>query len=741
MPVQLNIRAPTGATIDTHTFGNTLKSQLATVDGKAKISELLTYVNGKTDNVQIRVVNTTKNKELALRAKSWGHGTAYRQERTAETLKQLLSRAGVPATVASKVVDDVLKPSGNHRIATAGLIKEILNDAEIIFALAAPPPPVAGPQSPVQAATGHMDAGSVNPLDMIRGEFKNPKTLDTVESNIQRGTASTVFKHASGGNAEFRHLAKDDVMVAPYKGRILGEEELYLEFNQRNPNVKQQETPPDKYLLQELVDGQAKGPVLLSSRKDLIEQPQYQQKKFKVLATIKLEDAPLELQAHALEQPKVNENALIEPALIEPDLARPDPEKPIPVQASRIQPSEVPYTISINSRVPFDQAMDKFLKSQGLNTGQVLGQGKFGVVKLANVAEGDASFVAKYFTDGKNSKPVKLSLNRDVNQMNEAYAAYLVKTKNEGWQPPKVVAPTHYIVGRPNLINRNATDFQLVPIAELKATIRENAKRPMSQDLSCYGLVMAKAPGEEVQKQLNDLSTQIGARAQMAKSGLESLRSLNQRGFIHRDIKPANMLFDGTDVSFIDTGLLFKVQKTEADLETTASPIPKRQAELLRALKLPTRIAGTPRYLHPDLLTNHAIGTQADLHAFGLVLLNAESPLVFEKLYSSLFANPLDNKTMPITHQDIRTRIDLLIEKLEGSKKADLVKLYQSAIELKKNINNPNHPGHLAMLCLTTAATTQPGLSAVNWANRKFSDRQYQKLLNHPALSLASQGA
>lgn len=752
MPVQLNIRTQTGATLDTSTFGNALKNQLASVDGRAKISELRTYVDGKTDNAQIRVVNTTKNKDLALRVKSWGHGTAYRQERTAETLKQLLSRAGVSHAVASRVVDDVLKPGGNHRIATAGLIKTILNDPEVIFALASQPALAEEPQSPIQVGAAHIDAGPVNPLEKIRGEFKNTKTLDTVQSNIQRGVASTVFKHASGGEAEFRHLAKDDVMVAPLKGRIVGEEELYLDFNRHNPNIQQQEGPPDKYLLQELVDGQAQGPVLFSSRKDLLEQPQYQQKQFKVIATIKLKEAPQELQANALQQPEIIEKALmqpdliepdlIEPVLIEPDLAGPYPQQPASVQASPIQPSKVPYTISINSRVPFDQAMDKFLSSQGLKTGKVLGEGAFGVVKLAGVDRGDESFVAKYFTDGGKSKPVKLSLSRDVNQMNEAYAAYLVKTKDEGWQPPKVVAPTHYIVGRPNPINRKATDFQLVPIEELKATIRENAKRPKSQDLTCYGLVMAKAPGEEVGKQLNDLSTNVGARAQMAKSGLESLRSLNQRGFIHRDIKPANLLFDGKDVSFIDTGMLFKVQKTAADQESTSGTIPKSDAEQLRTRKLPTKIAGTPKYIHPNILKNHAVGTQADLHAFGLVLLNAEAPLVFNSLYSRLFANPDDFRTMPITPQHIRFRIDRLIEMTKANTTNEtLVTLNQSAKELKQNIDNPNHPAHLAMLCLTKAATTQPGFSAANWANRKFSDSQFQELLEHPALSLASQGA
>lgn len=642
MPVQLNVRAQTDARLDAHTFGNALKNQLASVDGKAKISELLTYLDGKKDNALIRVVNTTRNKDLALRVKSWGHDKAYRQQRTAETLKQLLSRAGVPADVASRVVDDVLKPGGNHRIATAGLIKAILNDAEVIFALAAPPPPVAEFQPPLQAATGHIDAGPVNPLEKIREEFKNPNILDTVQANI--------------------------------------------------------------------------------------------------------EGAPDAFEEQALKQPLAQENALLEPALIEPHVIEPDGatfalQGPAPLPSAQILAPKTPFTIVNNSGAPFDLAMDKFLTREGFNPGKVLGKGNYGVVKLAGVAPGDESFVAKYFTDGNNPKPVKLSLNRGVNQMNEAYAAYLVKTKDAGWQPPKVIAPTHYIVGRPNALHRNATDIELVPIAELKNTIRENAMWPMSQDLRCYGLVMAKAPGEEVEKQINDLSTNVGARAQMAKSGLESLRSLNQRGFIHRDIKPANLLFDGTDVSFIDTGMLFKVQKTAADQEAPSKTITKSQAEKQRASKLPVKVAGSPEYLHPNVLKKRAIGTQADLHAFGLVLLNAESPEVYDSFFSKVFINTNDWKTSPIRPQDIRKRIDRLIEKTKASKNPKHVSLNQSAKALKQNIDDPKHPAHLAMLCLTKASTTQRGLSAVNWANRKFSDIQYQELLAHPALDLVSRGA
>jgi hypothetical protein len=37
------------------------------------------------------------------------------------------------------------------------------------------------------------------------------------------------------------------------------------------------------------------------------------------------------------------------------------------------------------------------------------------------------------------------------------------------------------------------------------------------------------------------------------------LRALKQRGFAHRDVKPVKLMFDGKDVSLIETGLLFKI--------------------------------------------------------------------------------------------------------------------------------------------------------------------------------------
>ena len=140
MPVQLNIRTQINARANTEAFGDALDQRMKTglPVGKKTINELRNYLEGKANDAKIRVVNTTKDKELSLRVKSWGHGPAYRQERTAETIKRLLSQAGVPAEVANAVVDRVLKPDGIQKTATAGLIKQILIDAEIISALNGP---------------------------------------------------------------------------------------------------------------------------------------------------------------------------------------------------------------------------------------------------------------------------------------------------------------------------------------------------------------------------------------------------------------------------------------------------------------------------------------------------------------------------------------------------------------------------------------------------------------------------
>jgi len=324
-----------------------------------------------------------------------------------------------------------------------------------------------------------------------------------------------------------------------------------------------------------------------------------------------------------------------------------------------------------------------------------------------------------------------LSLTRHTKLRSEAYAAYLMSSRNPDWVQPKVVTPTHYLVGRPVLFYPGSEELQLIPIHELKKTIRENAALG-GTDLRCYGLVMDKAPGHEVAKQMNALSQNPNQRAMITQSGLEALRGLSARGFVHRDIKPANMIFNGKELNFIDTGMLFKTHKTPAEKGLAEESLDPAVVDLEHVHQLPTLRAGTPVYMHPDLAAGQKgyIGTQADLHAIGLITLEMEAPTVFAAMKGILGQVNSNKKFPPITARTFEQTLDLVIAHAL-TPAADK----NSAEALKVNMKNPQHLANLGFECLQKANTSMPDNSAARWANREFADQQYAQLLQHPALA------
>jgi serine/threonine protein kinase len=542
MPIGLQVRTATRANVNANDFGNRLGESLQNkqIDSKAKLNELHGYVNSKGDNAKIRVVNTTKNKDLAFRVKSWGHDKAYRQERTAQTLRQMLVHAGVDHDVALRVVNTTLMKKGAYQTATASMIKAILNDSAV-----------------------------------------------------------------------------QQVLIA-------------------EPN---------------------------SARLTAIE---------------------------------------------------PKPEA-------------------------IEKTLDRFLVDKGFSTKETLGKGAFGVVKTLENPMGEDQVVAKYFSRKDLPAPVHLMLNRELKKSNESYAAYLVSSRDPAWQQPKIVAPSHYIVARPSQDPAENLSFELVPIAQLKTFIRENAQLPDAKPLQCYGLLMNKAPGQEVKKQLDQMAVEPSKRSQMTKSGLETLRTLNSRGFVHRDIKPDNMMFDGQDVSLIDTGMLLKLKKTAADLPNADPSITSDQADEMREKELFESIAGTYVYMHPDLTASHkkAVGTQADLHALGLVALETEAPQAFRMIRGMDLRHKEDKIRYPMGPATFMNRLDRFIKENENTKNSVIKTARKSAIELKQNIKDPQHPAHLGFACLLKADTSN--ISAARWADRQFSDSQYAELLSHPSLQRLSQ--
>ena len=711
MPLQLNVRTNTSSTLGTAAFGQRLGQELSKspTDGPKSVQDLLTYVQGKGQNAQIRVVNTTKNSDLAFKAKTFGFRT-YRKERTAEAIKQLLVRAGVDPLVAQATVDRALKQDNNrYRTATAALIKDILQDPSVQAAIApanasqgaeaAAVPQQAAPAAPrpapIQLALKPQHAASI---DLISKEFKNKNLVSALKLYPKSDQMVFKFAHASGGRAEFRDLGAFEETVRIRKGKILGDDMLYEDFEKQYPKAQKDLGTPDKYLLQELQEGQAVGPCLLVPRQDLELNPNFADKNFKVLGTITLEDNNSSV-AEAPPLPQASASAATD------DLAQYEVTGPVPS-----------FTMSASSTNT--SQLDAFLRAHELQPGQALGEGSFGAVTSMSHPSRPEPVVTKYFVKHGKPMPVALTPIRQAGALSEGYAAYLESSRRDpSWTKPNIVAPSHYIVGRPQ---GGSDQLELVPISDLKKTLREQHQNG-GPDLKCYGLVMEKAPGQEIGEQMTALSQNGQQRAQCAQSGLETLKTLNARGFVHRDIKPNNLMFDGKNTHFIDTGLLFKIRKQAAAPNLTED---ERKAEL------PNNTAGTLFYMHKDQRAggDTRVGTQADLHAFGLVTLEMEAPEVFVEFATLNLPSAED---FPMGPKTFIQRLDQVIATAKANGDS---KLQQSAEALKRNIQNPNHLAHLGFQCLQKADTTDPQYTALRWADRSFSDGQYTQLLRHPAL-------
>ena len=710
MPVQLNVRSNLNRRETADQFGQRLSERLqhANIVGNNELIALRRYVNSKADAAQIRVVNTTKNQDLAFRVKAFGHNKAYRQERTAETLKQLLTHAGIKPAVAHQVVNDALQEDGHYRTATARMIKDILNNPAVAKALLPPPNP-RRVVSPLEIKP--LQAPPFSPADAMDSLFKSPlewrlfKGLDPSVKNLQ------TFEHVQGGKVEYRDLSHFKVFVRIKKDRVTGEAGLYDEFNDQFPNASKKHASPRIYLLQEVKNDQAQGPHLLVPRDELISNPAFFTKEFKVLATV---------------VPAPGEDV---------DLAA--AKAPGAVVQKELAQYEVGATHEVD-QYDTTQKLDDFLAAQGLVTGHKLGSGTYGTVKnlSPDKATESPTHAVKYFTakDSAILKPIDLKAVRGTGNNSEGYAAYLVKSSDPLWKQPHVIAPSHYLVGSPNRKKQGTNELQLIPIDQLKSAIRSNKEKGRAE-LKCYGLIMEKAAGQDIFNLISKNKLSPHQRKAAARSGLQTLRAFNQRGFVHRDVKPENLMFDGTDVSFIDTGTLFKIRKTNADMPNPDGVMDPSTANELRIKQLPTSNVGTTVYMHQELRRGKRyIGTQADLHAFGLVILQMEAPLVFNAIYKEQLQPMEKNKKshlMPYDPSLFRQRLDKVIETAQANQ---LFETLDEANALQANIADKSHLANLGLQCLEKADTGLPGFSAASWADRQFSDDQYVQLLSHPAL-------
>ena len=239
----------------------------------------------------------------------------------------------------------------------------------------------------------------------------------------------------------------------------------------------------------------------------------------------------------------------------------------------------------------------------------------------------------------------------------------------------------------------------------LRALIKSNAP----DQVLCHGLIMPKAPGEEVHAQASTLTPD--QRRQLTIGTIKSLKKLNQRGFVHRDLKPENMYFDkatGT-TTLIDTGMLHKVSKH------------KQVSRYIQTF------GGSLLYMHPRAVTGLRHGAETDLYAAAVMALELEHPIA--RQYTHRIAATL--KKLREKDETFDKGISVAVLNIFIDK--DLANQQPPSAELKllkEAINDPKTQAGFAMMCFEYA--NRP---ATEWADREKAQAMYDRLLSQPYVS------
>jgi serine/threonine protein kinase len=204
-----------------------------------------------------------------------------------------------------------------------------------------------------------------------------------------------------------------------------------------------------------------------------------------------------------------------------------------------------------------------------------LGRGGFGFVSVAKL-NGEECVVKEF------EQPQLLSLER-TSAPNEAIGSYLAPKDDPSYLSNKVniAQPSLYLV---SVFKEGSQEDKMVDPYTMRSLVQD-----LDTKVVCHGLVMPKAKGEEVKSLLSTGKlTDPSEKKQVIKSRLQSIKGLNERGFVHRDLKPDNAYFDGNTgtTTLIDTGSLFKAPKD------------KEQQKHPQYIGGDSKF-GTPAYMHP----------------------------------------------------------------------------------------------------------------------------------------------
>ena len=380
--------------------------------------------------------------------------------------------------------------------------------------------------------------------------------------------------------------------------------------------------------------------------------------------------------------------------IAEDSLFEPSADFEMEVMERQIQPQvSVPRTLVDPAQTAASNSLDELLAKEGVVQGRLLGSGAFG--SAHEILLNGTPCVLKTF---KKDHGQKLSLDRGA-RPNEAIAAYLTSKKDPAFAlQVNVAQPKYFLVS----VNQQ---FQKVTPIGLRALIKSNA----SGQVLCHGLIMPKAPGEEVHEQSSTLTPD--QRRQLTIGTIQSLKKLNQRGFVHRDLKPENMYFDkatGT-TTLIDTGMLHKVSKH------------KQSSRYIRTY------GGTPLYMHPRAVTGLQHGTETDLYAAAVMALELEHPVARKYTHWIVTGlRKLREKGETVDKGISVAALNTLIDEDLANQHPHSAALRR----LKDAINNPKTQAGFAMMCFEYA--NRP---VTEWADREKAQAMYDRLLRQPYVS------
>ena len=303
-------------------------------------------------------------------------------------------------------------------------------------------------------------------------------------------------------------------------------------------------------------------------------------------------------------------------------------------------------------------------------------------------------------------RPEPMDLDRtNTGRNNEAMGLYLGsrKSENRDYLSDKVniAEPSSYLI---SLKKGDKEEYRLVDARWMKGLLEE--AKESKTEVKCHGLVMPRAPGSKMEDLIKDKEAPLSEteKKRFCQSTLQSIKGLNERGFVHRDLKPANIFYDRNKATLIDTGTLFKQSKHQDKPQYI-------QGDYI----------GSLRYMHPRAEGRQPHGTETDLYALGVMTLEMEHEKAFLHLRGAI--------TQAIGAGTFSK--DWLIGELESQigRKDVRPETRDSLVHFRQDLDNPTKLAGFSVDCLVKAC-----MPATEWAKREVAQQTYEELLKHDGL-------